>query len=138
MKKNTETKNMILDQLRKNPIVEVACQKANISRMTFYRWKKDDQEFEKQVDEALSDGRFLVNDVAESQLIGAVKDRNLPAITYGLKHHHPSYTTRVEVTAKLQNLNQKLTPEQQTIVDQALKLAALSDSSGNERNKKDE
>ncbi len=126
MKKNEGTKNIILEQLRKNPIVEAACQKAGIARMTFYRWKKDDPDFEKQIEEALFDGRLLVNDVAENQLIGAIKDRNLSAVTYWLKHHHPSYTTKIDVTTKVQNINQQLTPEQQKVVDEALHLAALS------------
>ena len=45
MKKTEKIKELVLDQLRKSPIVEAACQKAGITRTTFYRWKKDDPDF---------------------------------------------------------------------------------------------
>ena len=80
-------------------------------------------------DEALVEGSLLVNDMAESQLISAIRDQNLGAIVFWLKHHHPSYTTRLEVTAKLKNTDEKLTPEQENLVMKALKLAEVLPSS---------
>jgi hypothetical protein len=124
MKKSGKLKEIVLEQLRKTPIIEAACQKADISRMTFYRWKKEDQEFAKKVDEALLDGRLLVNDLAENQLIGAVKDRNLSAVQYWLRHHHPSYANKLQISHE--NQNDELTPEQEEIVRKALELAAAS------------
>lgn len=124
MKKTEQTKNMLLEQLRKTPIVEAACQKVGISRMTFYRWKQDDAEFKKKADEAMSDGQLLVNDVAEGQLISAVRDRNLSAITYWLRHHHPSYANTLQVKHALHD--EELTPEQEALVREALRLASLS------------
>lgn len=125
MKKTTQTKEALLEQLRKTPIVQIACEKLGISRWTFYRWKKEDADFAKKVDEAVFDGRLLVNDLAESQLIGAVKDRNFAAIMYWLKHHHPSYKTRVEIEGTV-NTIQELSPEQKKLVRKALELADLS------------
>jgi len=125
MKKNDRTKELLIDQLRKTPIVEAACQKANISRMTFYRWKNEDKEFTKKVDEALSDGQLLVNDLAESQLIGAVKDRNFQAIAYWLKHHHPSYKTRIEIEGALNTVHE-LSPEQEKLMRKAFELAGIN------------
>ncbi len=122
MKNTEQNKALIVDQLRKAPIVEAACQAIGISRMTFYRWKSDDKEFAKKVDEAMNDGQMLVNDLAESQLVGAVKDRNLAAITYWLKHHHPSYKNRLDITAHIEK-EEAMTPEQQEIVTRALELA---------------
>ena len=116
---------MILEQLRKTPIVESACQKIGVSRMTFYRWKTDDKEFATKVDVAISEGRLLVNDFAELQLIGAVKDRNLTAILYWLKHHHASYKTRIEIEGQL-NVIEELSPEQKEMVRKALSLAKLT------------
>lgn len=121
MNDTEKNKALVLEQLRKTPIVQVVCEKTNISRMTFYRWKKDDKEFAKSVDEAMLDGQFMVNDLAESQLVSAVKDRNLSAIMYWLKHHHPDYATTIEVKHALADEN--LTPEQEAIVREALRLA---------------
>ena len=86
-----KSKELLIGHLRKTPIIQIACEKAEISRMTFYRWKKDDQEFSKAADEAMQEGCLMVNDLAESQLISAIKDRNLQAVTYWLRFHHPSY-----------------------------------------------
>lgn len=124
MKNTDQNKELILEQLKKVPIIEAACQKTGISRMTFYRWKKEDEAFSKSVDEALASGRLLVNDLAENQLIGAVKDQNLGAVQYWLKHHHPDYANKVQVSHQIQD--EVLTPEQEEIVRKALSLAAMS------------
>jgi ACT domain-containing protein len=126
MKKSDPKKELLLEQLRKAPIVEAACQKVGISRMTFYRWKQDDAEFAKNVDEAMLGGQLLVNDLAEGQLISAVRERNLQAITYWLRHHHPDYTDTIQIKHSLQD--ETLTPEQETLVREALRLASLSQS----------
>lgn len=123
MKNTEQNKQLILEQLRKVPIVEAACQKTGISRMTFYRWKKEDEAFGKSVDEALSSGRLLVNDLAENQLIGAVKNQNLSAVQYWLKHHHPDYANKLQVSHQMKD--ESLTPEQEEIVRKALSLASL-------------
>ncbi len=132
MKKTEQTKEALLEQLKKTPIVQIACEKLGISRWTFYRWKNEDGDFAKKIDEAIFDGRLLVNDLAESQLIGAVKDRNFAAIMYWLKHHHPSYKTRVEIEGTV-NTIQELSPEQKELVRKALELADVNlKSHGNE------
>lgn len=123
--KTDKNKGLLIEQLKKTPIIQVACEKVGIGRATFYRWKNDDQEFATKADEALSEGTYLVNDVAESQLMSAIRDKNLTAIIFWLKHHHPSYATKVEVTARLKADNEILTPEQEALVIKALKLAAL-------------
>lgn len=76
-------------------------------------------------DEAIGEGNSLVNDMAESQLMSSIRDKNLTAIVFWLKHHHASYATKVEVTARLKADNEVLTPEQETLVTKALQLAAL-------------
>lgn len=125
MKKNDQSKQLLIEQLRKNPIVQIACEKTGVSRASFYRWKEEDAEFAKAVDDAVSDGRLLINDLAETQLIGAVKDRNFSAIMYWLKHHHPSYKTRVEIEGQV-NVIEELSPEQKELVRQALRLADIT------------
>ena len=121
---NEQLQKILLDQLRKAPIVEAACQKAGISRMTFYRWKKEDAEFARAVEEAMTDGHGLVNDLAESQLIGAVKERNMPAISYWLRHHHPAYANTIQI--KQAPPDETLNPEQEALVREALRLASAS------------
>ncbi len=125
IKKSDELKGAILEQLRKTPIIQIACEKLNISRMSFYRWKKEDEVFAQKVDEALIDGQLLVNDLAESQLISAVKDRNMSAVMAWLKHHHPSYATRVKIEGTV-NTVQELSEEQRELVRKALELANIN------------
>lgn len=125
LKKSDQLKEAILEQLRKTPIIQIVCEKLNISRMSFYRWKKEDEEFARKIDEALLDGQLLVNDLAESQLISAVKDRNMSAIMTWLKHHHPSYRTRIQIEGTV-NTIQELSDEQKELVRKALALAKLN------------
>ncbi|MFH1712444.1 MAG: hypothetical protein ABH846_04400, partial [Patescibacteria group bacterium] len=122
MKKNDATKKLLLEQLRKTPIIEAACQKVGIARMTFYRWKSYDQEFAQRVEKALLDGRLLMNDLAEGQLVSAIKDRNLYAVTYWLKHHHDAYKTRVQIEGAINTVHE-LSPEQEALMRRAFKLA---------------
>ncbi len=120
--KNAPKKKELVEFLRKTPIVQMACDRAEIARATFYRWKKDDQEFAMNVEEALLTGSSLVNDLAESRLIAAIKDKNFQAIAFWLKHHHPTYTTRVELSLNKAPLNDELSPEEKSMVERALKI----------------
>lgn len=125
MKKSDASKAALLDHLRKTPILQIACEKVGISRVTLYRWRAEDAEFAKNVDDALLEGRLMVNDLAESQLIGAIKDRNMAAVMGWLKHHHPSYKTRVQIEGTV-NTIQELSDEQKELVRKALSLANLT------------
>lgn len=118
-------KELLINQLKHTPIVQIACEKTGVSRATYYRWRKDDREFAQKADQAISDGNALVNDMAESQLMSAIRDKNLTAIIFWLKNHHPSYATKVEVTARLKQGDETLTPEQEALVTKALKLVTL-------------
>src|SRR3989338_4107851 len=70
----------LLAQLKETPIVEIACKKVGIGRATYYRWKKEDSPFAKATDEAQSEGNKLINDMAESQLLSAIRDKKLAAL----------------------------------------------------------
>jgi len=131
-KRMDANKELLIEQLKKTPIVQIACEKTGIGRATYYRWRKEDEEFTKAADEAITEGNELVNDMAESQLMAAIRDGNLGGIIFWLKHHHPRYATRVEVTAKLKHDDETLTPEQEALVTKALKLAALVPATTNE------
>jgi ACT domain-containing protein len=119
-------KALLIDQLRKVPIVQSACEKVKVSRATFYNWKKDDADFAKQVDEAIGDGTLFMNDMAESQLLTAIREGNLGAITYWLKHRHAAYSNRMEVTAKIKQ-EDALTQEQERAIEEALRLTAVGE-----------
>lgn len=113
-------KSDLLIQLKKVPIVQVACERAGISRATFYRWCADDNNFAESARNALYEGKAMVNDLAESQLISGIKDKQMPAISFWLKHNHPDYRTRVEVSQAVPQ--EALTSEQQTQITKAIAL----------------
>jgi len=116
-------KAALIEQLRKTPVIQIACEKAGVSRMTFYRWKNDDQEFATAADESLADGKSLVNDLAESQLLSALKSGDPWSIQYWLRHHHSEYSNKLEITAKA--VSETLTPEQQEQLNRALALSGV-------------
>ena len=78
--RQTKEKEALLESLKQVPIIEYACKRTGISRTTFYRWKKDDKEFAKAVEEALTEGEELITDLSENQLISLIKDKNFQAI----------------------------------------------------------
>jgi ACT domain-containing protein len=120
-----QDKAKLLDRLRRTPIVEVACKQAGVPRSTYYRWRKASKRFREACDEAITEGSGLINDMAESQLINAIKEKNMTAITYWLKSHHKAYANKVEVDAKVHHEQEELTAEQAALVAQALRHAGL-------------
>ena len=118
-------KKIILEHLTTTPIVEIACKKTGIGRSTFYRWKKEDDDFSQAVEESIASGSALISDMAESQLIKSIQNGNMTGIIFWLKSRHPSYTNKLEVTAKTKE-DEALTPEQQMVVEKALELASLT------------
>lgn len=114
-----------LEQLRKVPIIQYACEKTGIARSTIYRWMEDDPEFKKAVESALAEGEAFINDLTESQLITMIKEKNFPAISLWLKSCHPKFRPKLDLSATLQAPQEELTPEQAETVREALKLAGL-------------
>lgn len=129
-KRQSRNKQLLVEQLKKTPIVQVACEKTGIGRATYYRWRKEDLEFVQASDRALDDGNALVSDMAESQLISSIKDKNMTAIIFWLKHHHPAYATKVEIT-QTDKVVDELKPEQQNDVKKALIMAGILPSKEN-------
>lgn len=120
-------KQLLLTQLAKTPIVEAACKHVGLPRSTYYRWRKEDESFADACDETIELSIGRINDLAESQLINAIKDQNMSAITFWLKHHHHRYRNRLEVDARIQAVQQQeLTPDQVELVGKALQLAGIS------------
>lgn len=115
-----EARKRFLEILRKTPIIQLACERSGISRASLYRWKKEDPVFALEVDEAVTEGSGLITDIAESQLLQAIKERNITAVMFWLKHHHKAYANKLELSGKLA-IDDSLTPEQEETVRQALK-----------------
>ncbi|MBN1262839.1 MAG: hypothetical protein JW991_00615 [Candidatus Pacebacteria bacterium] len=110
---------LIISQLKKTPIIQIACEKTSIGRSTYYRWLEKCPDFAKKARGAIKEGESLVSDLAESQLISAIRDRNLTSIIFWLKNHDPVYSDKVELTTS-RNEEEKLTPEQQKLIEKAL------------------
>lgn len=123
MKKN-KFQDQFLEELRKVPIIQVACEKCGLSRQSVYRWRKEDQSFLKNMDLALAEGVALVNDMSESQLLTLIKEKNYAAISFWLRHRNDNYKNKLEITTKEDS--EELTPAQAKIVKEALKLAKIT------------
>lgn len=121
LKRNKTEQKVVLEQLRKIPIVQIACERSNIGRSTYYRWRRDDVKFKKATDEAMQDGEEMINDLSESQLITLIKEKNFPAIQLWLRQHHPKYRNKVELTTKTAE-EEALTPQEEKMVREALGL----------------
>ena len=123
MKKNEEKKEELIKQLKKTPIVEMACKKMGIGRATFYRWKKADPKFAEEAEFAISEGSQLINDMAESQLINSIREGNMTGIIFWLKNHHRQYSPKLEVTTKS---DIPLTDEQKELIKKSLAMAMVN------------
>ena len=82
-KKEHIKKKMLIESLENSlGIVSTACSKANISRSSFYKWYKEDEEFRKKVDEI--DNVKL--DFVESQLFKNIQKEKERSIIFYLQH----------------------------------------------------
>lgn len=118
-----KSKELLLEQLKRVPIIQLAVEKLGIGRATYYRLLHEDPEFAKKAEEAIREGSLFMNDVAEAGLLSAIKNQNLSAIVFWLKYHHPAYTTRVELNGRITHVEASLTLEEQELVREALRLA---------------
>ena len=117
--KSENSKKLLLEQLRKIPIVEIACRQCSISSATYYRWRKTNKKFREQSDQALKDGIRFTNDMAESKLIKLLSEGNLRAIIFWLKHRHNSYKERKELDNS--KIRETLTATENELLDEAIK-----------------
>jgi len=115
-------KKQILEQLQKVPIIQVCCERVNIGRATFYRWLSQDPTFKEEVNKAIKAGIELVNDVAESALIGQIKEGNMTGIIWWLRNNSPRYRDKLEVSSRKIE-DEDLTKDQESIVNVAIKMA---------------
>lgn len=110
--KTNKDKELMIEQLKKTPIIQIACEKVGLSRATFYRLRAKDKKFAEACAEAIEQGSSLINDLAEAQLLNAIRAGNLSAVTYWLGRRHPGFAAKVKLDASVKSESEELTPEQ--------------------------
>ena len=91
MKKTKALVNRLIEEVERHGIIQSTCDKYGITRQSFYRWMKEDQEFLERVNEALSLGEGVVNDVSMSNLLSAIRAKDMKATMYWLSHRHAGF-----------------------------------------------
>ena len=91
MRKSKKLLKQIVEDLRETPIIQTVCKKNNISRNTFYKWRKNDPDFDKEVQEALDLGDSVVTDMCKSQLISSIQNGNMGSVKYWLSNKHSDF-----------------------------------------------
>ncbi len=78
------------------------------------------------VDEALFEGVLLMNDMAESQLLSAIREGDMTAIMFWLRCRHTAYGNKVQLNATVEHRDRTLTPEERATIRRALRLGGFS------------
>lgn len=86
---NQQTK--LLEFLGESGNISFACKRAGVSRETYYRWRKDSEEFTLKSDSAVSSGKEFVNDLAHSKLMQSINEGYFPAVKFQLSNCHDDY-----------------------------------------------
>jgi hypothetical protein len=81
----------LLEALAESGNVSFACKKAGVSRDTYYRWRKEDDNFAHKVVLAIGSGKEFVNDLAHNQLIRNIQNGDMGAIKFQLANCHEDY-----------------------------------------------
>ena len=122
--RQNKLKEAFLEQLKRTPTIETACQKVGVARATVYRWISGNKKFEKLVDEALVEGRTFMSDIAENQLFSLIGDKKIEAIRLYLSTHNARYSNKIELSGSVSK-DAPLTKEQKKLIREALKLSSL-------------
>lgn len=101
-------KELFLEHLRRVPIIQLACDKVDVSRVTIYRWRKESDEFSQAVDDAIGEGLNFINDLSEAQVVTLIKERKMSAISLWLKARHSAYKSGAKAVS---NSNEPFTVE---------------------------
>lgn len=116
-------KEDLVEQLKKNPVIQIACEKLEIGRATHYRWYTDDKEYARAVDTAINEGVTFVAEFAESQLFNAVRNNEPWAVSMVLKAMHPRYKNKIEINGNIVHTTRELTAEDEELIKESLRLA---------------
>lgn len=91
MKKNHKLMKKMIEELENIPNISRVCEKVGISRQTFFRWKNEDKEFKKKIEESLSIGTDYINDLCENKLYSMINAGEFRAIKYHLDNRKKEY-----------------------------------------------
>lgn len=89
-----KTKNNLLQELEKSGNVYFSCHKIGINRSTYYRWFQDDKVFRKNAVWAIRQGKANNCDIAVQALMIKIKEKDMRAIEFYLKHNDSTYKTK--------------------------------------------
>lgn len=118
-------KEALLEQLKRTPTVETACQKVGVGRATVYRWRDQSKGFREQMESALTEGRIFMSDIAENQLFALIGEKKYEAIRLYLSTHNPRYSNKLEVSGSVTS-DTSLSKEQKKLIREALKLSSIN------------
>lgn len=119
-------KELFLEQMKKTPIVQIACEKVGIGRTTVYRWRKEDSVFAQALHEAIDVGTNLINDLAESKLIKLIQEGEMGSIRFWLQNHHDGYANRLKISTEP---SQELSDEDKQTLERAYQHLGLIETS---------
>lgn len=123
--RQNKLKEAFLEQLKRTPTIETACQKVGIARATVYRWINGNKHFKKKVEDGLTEGRTFMSDVAENQLFSLIGEKEFKAIKLYLSTHNPRYGNKLELSGSIATKDEPLTKEQKRLIREALRLSTL-------------
>jgi hypothetical protein len=121
--KREKEKELLIEQLKRVPIIQLAADKVGIARSSHFRWCKEDAAYARKVEDAIIEGVSVINDGAEAQLINAIRDRDMRAIALWLRSNHPRYANKLEVSGTINT--RKLTPEEEEIKRKAMRMMGV-------------
>jgi hypothetical protein len=90
--RRTADKAKLIEQFRKMPIVQIAAERAGVSRATYYRWLDEDQAFRDDALSAVTEGEAFISDKSEGQLLALIGEKHFGAIKTYLQHHNEKYS----------------------------------------------
>jgi hypothetical protein len=106
MKQDPEThKKKLIEALEKSlGIVTAACKEVGLTRETFYRYYREDEDFKKKVD----DINEITLDFAETQLLKKIKEGSERSILFYMKYkaRKRGYTDSLDITSDGKSITQ--------------------------------
>ena len=122
-RRQRKIKKALLEQLKRTPTIDLACEKCGIARATVYRWIKNSKKFASEIDNSLAEGRVFISSVAESQIFSLIRDKKFEAIRFWLTKNEPRYSDKLEIKGHITHASETLTAEQEKLLQKALELA---------------
>jgi len=135
--RQNKLRQALLDQLKRTPAIELACDKVGVARATYYRWTKTSKKFAKEAEAAIWEGRLFISDIAESQIFSLIRDKKIEAIKFWLAHNNPRYSNKLELSGTVMTKDEPLTDEQKALIKKALRLSSLHAYGKSKTNKTD-